>query len=164
MGFIILEPEDCIKAYAYRFKIEPSFCEQKHDMGCFSYRFWSKLMPKRKRWKKADKQPITPEHKNIDLAKKATDAFVCVATIATGILTLVAFLHSSEVWKQYPGWLRTRRSTTPTIAIVREVIAESFFEVLEHSTWFTGFNFMWNMKRKKSFLYEEPEQRENIAA
>jgi hypothetical protein len=47
---LTLSPEDIITAYALRFKIEDSFDEQKNDMGSFSYRFWTKSLPKRKKW------------------------------------------------------------------------------------------------------------------
>jgi hypothetical protein len=153
---LTLHPEDCITAYACRYKIEPSFGEQKNDMGCFSYHFWSQALPKRKRWGKPDEQPETPDNKNIERARKAAEAFVCVSTIATGILTVIAFSHSHEVWKRYPGWIKTLRSTVPSVAIVRETIAQGFHSVLKHnSTWLMGFNFIVFLLRSSDFLYED---------
>ncbi|MFB6367636.1 hypothetical protein ACFCP7_27045 [Paenibacillus elgii] len=36
--------------YGYRFKIECTFREMKQVIGAFGYRFWSKSMPKLKRY------------------------------------------------------------------------------------------------------------------
>lgn len=49
---LTLSPEDIIAIYALRFKIETSFAEQKNDMGCFAYHFWTTALPKRKNGKK----------------------------------------------------------------------------------------------------------------
>jgi hypothetical protein len=43
---LTLEPEQIIRLYCYRFKIECSFRELKQTVAGFSYRFWSKAMPK----------------------------------------------------------------------------------------------------------------------
>ena len=48
-----------IRLYSYRFKIECTFRELKQMIGGFSYQFWSKSMPKLKRYlKKNEKPPI----------------------------------------------------------------------------------------------------------
>jgi len=64
--------------------------------------------------------------KRIDRAKQATESFVCLCTIATGILSFIAFTHKREIWNRYPGWIRTLRSTTPTIATVKAVLVQDF--------------------------------------
>ena len=151
---LTLTPEEIITAYASRFKIETSFGEQKNDMGCFSYHFWTNSLQKRKKWNKNSSEPYTDTQKNIEKAKDATKAFVCLSTISTGILTLVAFSHSKEVWRRYPGWVRTLRSTIPSIAIVKETIAQDFHSVLAGPYQFLGLNFISRFIRKSNFLYE----------
>ncbi|WP_132247149.1 hypothetical protein [Marinisporobacter balticus] len=47
-----LGPTSMIELYAYRFKIECTFRELKQVIGGFSYQFWSKSMPKLKRYLK----------------------------------------------------------------------------------------------------------------
>ena len=161
---LTLDPEDCIAAYVLRYKIEPSFDEQKNDIGSFSYRFWSKSQPKRTKWQKNNDKPDDLDNKNVVLAKKATEAFVCVATIASGILSALAFSHSNEIWKRYPGWLRTIRSNIPTIATVKDTLAQDFHSVLKHhSTYLVGFNFLGQWIRKEDFVYEVLDELEEAS-
>jgi hypothetical protein len=126
-----LTPEDIISIYGLRFKIETSFDEQKNDMGAFSYHFWTSAMPKRKKWQKA--QMPTDQHAKhkVDDANRAIDSFVCCATIATGILTIIGFAYHREIWILYPGWLRTCKSTVPSIAVIKETIAHIFPRLLK---------------------------------
>jgi hypothetical protein len=78
-----LSPEEIIAVYALRFKIETSFDEQKNDMGCFGYHFWTAALPKRKRWRKSEVEEPTDERsqRRIVDAKQAIDSFVCLCTI-----------------------------------------------------------------------------------
>ena len=119
---LTFNPEDIITVYALRFKIEPSFAEQKNDVGCFDYHFWSTALPKRKKWKKS----VAAHNENIHAALRASQSFVCLSTIATGILSLIAFSHTSEIWHNYSGWLKTIRSSIPSLAVVKSSLAYSF--------------------------------------
>jgi len=118
-----LTAEEIITIYGLRFKIEGSFDEQKNDMGCFSYHFWTKAMEKRPRKKKAEKPT---DDKSLELAKnteRAIESYICLGTIATGIITIIAFTHNRQIWKRYPGWIKTIRSDIPSIAITKETLA-----------------------------------------
>lgn len=152
---ITLTPEEIITAYAFRFKIEISFDEQKNDVGCFCYRFWTMSQPKRKKWKKNDEDSNNSRNKNIERAQAATSTFVCISTISVGIMTIISFTHSNEIWERYPGWLRTLRSAIPTIATVRETIAQDFHAILNTSSRFMGFNFIKPLIRYIDFLYAD---------
>jgi hypothetical protein len=94
-------------------------------MGIFSYRFWTSALPKRKRW---TKNVILPQNHSarVKLAKNAIDSFVCVGTIASGILTIIAFSHNRLIWNRYSGWFRTLRSNIPSLAVAKEVFAQDF--------------------------------------
>jgi len=151
---LTLSAEDMIVAYAFRYKIEPGFNELKNTMGGFSYRFWTTAIPKRKRWSKSSQEVRLHESdKKILAAKSATEAFVCTATIATGILTIIAFSHNVEIWNRYRGWIRTRCSSIPSIAVAKDVIAQDFPDVLEHSSTLMGFNFIKSLRRSFVFFY-----------
>ena len=94
---LTLTAEEIITAYALRYKIEPGFNELKNTIGGFSYRFWTTALPKRKKWEKnSQSNEQDPTNKRILRTKSATEAFVCLSTIATGILTIVAFSHNDE--------------------------------------------------------------------
>ena len=123
---LTLNPENIISIYGLRFKIESSFDEQKNDMGCFSYHFWTSALTKRKRWQKTECPSDDKLHQRVDDAKRAIESFVCIGTIATGILTIVAFSYNREIWKHYPGWLRTVRVNIPSIAVVKETLFHDF--------------------------------------
>jgi hypothetical protein len=116
---LILTAEEIITVYCLRFKIETSFAEQKNDVGCFTYHFWTTALPKRKKRKKAEHPSDELLKQRVDSARQATESFVCLGTIATGILSLIAFNHNREIWKRYSGWLRTRRSRIPSAATVK---------------------------------------------
>jgi hypothetical protein len=120
---LTLTPEDIITLYCLRFKIETSFNEQKNVMGSFEYHFWTTAFPKRKRWTKNDYEPQIVHTKRVEDTKRATDSFVCLGTIATGIATIIAFSHNRQIWNRYPGWIRTRRSVVPSLAITKETLA-----------------------------------------
>ena len=153
---LTLSPEDIITIYALRFKIETSFDEQKNDMGCFAYHFWTTALPKRKRWSKTIEQPSDPKlQKRIEEARHATESFVCLCTIATGILSIIAFSHSAEIWKRYPGWIKTLRTAIPTIATVRVTLAQDLLAFVERCPLITFCSIIKQRQRPVEFFYEE---------
>jgi hypothetical protein len=127
---LTLAPGDIITVYALRFKIEAGFDEQKNDTGCFAYHFWTKALEKRSRRKTSTTPTDKDALSKVAKTKKAVSSFVCLSTIAAGILTIIAFKHDCEIWKRYPGWVRTLRTRVPTAAIVRETIAGDFHALL----------------------------------
>jgi len=129
-----LEPKDVIAIYALRFKIETSFGEQKNDMGCFSYHFWTTALPKRKRWEKVGLLVEVDLQERVAKTKQAIEAFVCLSTIATGILTIMSFSHNREIWDCYPGWVRTLRTVIPTVATAKQSLSHVFHALLPHFT------------------------------
>ena len=152
---LTINPEDIIEIFTLRFKIETSFDEQKNDMGCFSYRFWTAALPKRKRWIKNDELPVIENPEKIDDTKRAINSFVCMGTIATGILTIIAFSHNRQIWKRYPGWIRTIRSHIPTIAITKETLAQDFLAFLQSYPHLPLASFINSKMHLGDFLYDD---------
>jgi len=152
---LTLSPEEIITAYGLRFKIETSFDDQKNTMGCFSYHFWTTALAKRKKWKKPEYPIDAPSEERVENAKNAIESFICLGTIATGILAIVAFTHNREIWKRYPGWLRTRRSTLPSIAVTKETLAHEFPAFLRFSPLLPMCAVVNSKLRKNEFLYED---------
>ena len=149
-----LTAEEIITIYAFRFKIETSFAEQKNDIGSFAYHFWTMALPKRKKWKKVELPTVPKLQKKIEATKQATESFVCLCTIATGILSIIAFSHSCDIWKRYPGWIRTLRSTIPTIAIVKVTLANDIHGFLDQLLYLPVFATIKSKMRKVEFLFE----------
>ncbi len=125
---LTMTPEDIITIYSLRFKIETSFDEQKNDIGSFSYHFWTSALEKRKRWRKNEVTPPPQTPERVDSARRAIDSFVCIGTIAAGISTIIAFTHNRRIWERYPGWIRTIRSSIPSIATTKVTLSQDFDE------------------------------------
>jgi len=125
---LAFSPQDIIKAYSYRFKIEVSFKVLKHLMGVFFYHFWTSFWPKIGRRVESDLSSLSIDSER--LIAQTTDAiegFVNFGCIATGILQIIAINFHNTIWKRYRGWLRTITSFIPTEEMVRSVIQEEFF-------------------------------------
>jgi len=148
-----LDPESIISIYAMRFKIETSFDEQKNDMGGFAYHFWTTALPKRKKWNKSVPSDNDENLRKIEKTKQAMMTFVCLNTIATGLMTVIAFSHNREIWNCYPGWVRTLRSVIPTIATTKRSLAYVFHDSLKAFAPFPSFAFIFSLLRMKKFWF-----------
>jgi len=125
---LTLSPQDIIKAYSYRFKIEVSFKVLKHLMGVFFYHFWTSVWPKISKRVESDLSSVTADSERlIAQTTNAIEAFVNFGCIATGILQIIALNFHNTIWKNYRGWLRTITSVIPTEETARSVIQEEFF-------------------------------------
>lgn len=150
-----LSPEDIIIIYCLRFKIETGFDEQKNDIGSFSYRFWTTALPKRKRWAKNEQIPVVEHLERVDNARRAIDSFVCLGTIVAGIATIIAFSHNRQIWKRYPGWIKTLRSIVPSIAITKETLAQDFPPFLKSYPHLPLCSIINHRLRSVDFLYDD---------
>jgi len=152
---LTLEPEEIITIYSLRFKIETGFDEQKNDIGCFEYHFWTKCLEKRKKRKASAPPPLSDERSclKVNEAKKAISSFVCLGTIATGILTIIAFKHDCEIWARYPGWIRTLRVRIPSIAVTREALAQDFHALLHRFPHSSVSRVVTPLLRESVYLY-----------
>ena len=146
-----LTPEEIITIYCLRFKIETSFDEQKNDLGCFSYRFWTMSLDKRSRRKANVTQD--DEAQKVIAAKKAIASFVCLGTLASGILTIIAFSHNREIWKRYPGWIRTLRADVPSASVSREALSHGFHALLRQFPSLDVSNIVTLFLRDSDYLY-----------
>ena len=125
---LTLSPQDIIKAYSYRFKIEVSFKVLKHLMGVFFYHFWTSVWPKIGKRVESDLSSVGADSERlIAQTTNAIEGFVNFGCIATGILQIIALNFHNTIWKSYRGWLRTITSVIPTEETARSVIQEEFF-------------------------------------
>ena len=152
---LTLDPKDAITIFCLRFKIETSFDEQKNHNGGFAYRFWTKALVKRKRWTK-NNQPQDPNPPaKVEDAKRAIDAYLCISTISAGILTIIAFSHNRQIWGRFPGWIKTRRSSIPSISITKETLVQDFPAFLQKYPLLPLCFIIDARLRSSDFLYED---------
>lgn len=130
---LTMDATDMIELYGYRFKIECTFREMKQVVGGLSYHFWSKSMPKLKRYlKKGEPHPIEQvicgrERKRILETVKAIEGFVMCSCIAMGMLQMIAVRYSSGVPGLFRRYLRTPTGTIVSEATVKAYLSSSIF-------------------------------------
>lgn len=119
------DPLLAIGLYCARTRIEIMFDMLKNLIGAFSYRFWSKLMPRHSRQPKKNKDLKEPSPKNIDkvrLCWNAYERFTMLAAISLGILQLIALKFPGVIWQEFDGFLRTRSRELPSERTVKHVM------------------------------------------
>ena len=130
------DPEAIIRLYSYRFKIECTLREMKQALGGFSYHFWSKSMPKLKRYAKKDEphplESITDsiERKRILKTIQAIEGYVMCSCIALGLFQMLSMRFSTQV-----NWSNIRYLRTPSKKIVSKAtmschLKKSIFHIL----------------------------------
>ena len=132
---LTLTPEQILRLYGYRFKIECSFREFKQVIAGFAYRFWSFSMPKLSRFAKSGDDPLETVTRDTDKEKitnafNAIQGFVMVASIAFGLLQICALRFANEINAPKFRWLRTRTNEVPSEATTAHFIGKTLFRAI----------------------------------
>jgi len=133
---LTLKPVLMIEAYAHRFKIESTFREFKQQIGGFRYHFWTKAMPKLKKYRKKTELPelsgVEDEHMQHRILKtiEATERFVLCASIAMGFTQMMALTPSIAKTVREHRYLRTSSEHKVSEATVLEYLRKNFFRLL----------------------------------
>jgi hypothetical protein len=132
---LTLSPEQILKLYGYRFKIECSFREFKQVVAGFAYRFWSKYMPRLNRFSKSGYDPLEhvtgeKDKKRIVSAFNAVQGFVMMAVIAFGLLQICALRFANEINSPKLRWLRRRSNEIPSEATTSHFMGKTLFRML----------------------------------
>ena len=131
-----LSPVSIIEAYARRFHIETLFREYKQQIGGFSYHFWSKCMPKLKRFrKKTDPDPlesVTDEKEQTNLIGtiNAMHVFVMLSCIAIGLAQMMALTPEIAKIVGKDRYLRTQPKEGVSEATVLDYLRKHFYRLL----------------------------------
>ena len=159
---LTLSPEEIIRLYSYRFKIECTFRELKQVIGCFGYHFWSKSMPKLNRYlKKEDKNPIdlvedNNAKKNIILTVKAIEGYVMCGAIALGLLQMIAVKFSTPLNQNKLRYLRTVSNQIASEATVAYYLRKNIFLFMAKTKYY-GITKIINDKQMEPELCEDLE-------
>ena len=111
-----LSGEEIIELYGKRFKIEVSFKAMIHQMGGYTYRFWSKNVEKTRK-SGVEKRDSRKEH--------AYHLHIQLSIIAHGLVNYLAVAHESLVWSNVKVFIRTLRpGVVPSEWIVQMAMRE----------------------------------------
>lgn len=122
-----MAPLTAISLYCARIRVETMFSMLKHLLGAFTYRFWSKHLPRHSRKPKKNaalKAPMPDCVGSVRMTWQACERFVMLGCIALGLLQLVALTFPHQVWRGFNLFLRTRSRALPSERTVKAVIAQ----------------------------------------
>lgn len=122
-----MAPLTAISLYCARVRVETMFAMLKHLLGVFTYRFWSKHLPRHSRKPKKNaalKSPKAEHVGSVRITWQACERFVMLGCVALGLLQLVALKFPHQVWQGFNMFLRTRSRALPSERTVKAVIAQ----------------------------------------
>jgi hypothetical protein len=129
-----LAPEQIVKLYGKRFKIECAFRENKQVVAGFSYHFWSKVMPKLHKFKKntvnhENLKKITDErHRGLIMRTvRAIEMFVQVSAIALGILQFISLGFHGDINGGANHFMRTKSNAVPSERTVADYFRKNLY-------------------------------------
>lgn len=129
-----MPPEQIIRLYSYRFKIESCFREFKQVIAGFSYHFWSKVMPNLNRFAKSGSDRLDNVTKDEDKERilstfMAIEKFVMTACIAMGLTQICAIRFFDVINLSSLRWLRTQSNKMPSEATTAHFMRISIFRM-----------------------------------
>jgi hypothetical protein len=131
---LTLTPEQIIKLYCRRFKIECAFRELKQVVAGFSYHFWSKVMPKLQKFKGNDVNQEILE--NVDCSNRrklirstvnAIEGYVQISVIALGLLQLIGLMFGRDINYGSGRFMRTVSNVTPSERTVADYLRKNIY-------------------------------------
>ena len=153
-----LDPVRIVELYAKRFRIETTFRELHQVVNAFSYRFWSKHMPKLKRYrKKNEPDPLDSitgekERKRIGLALRATEVSVFCASVAMGLLQMISLHFSGTSELSKCRYQRTYRSDYWSEDAVADYLSKNIYRLLVNHPHLSITRFIWS---RQYDIYEQ---------
>lgn len=132
---LTLAPATALELYCVRTRIETMFDMMKNLLHAFSFRFWTKKLPRHPRRARANRHlqaPAVPHLSTVAACWQAYETFVLCAVIAQGLLQLIALRFSDTVWLQHRLYLRTRSRALPSEKTVKQVLAPRLVQQFVH--------------------------------
>jgi len=131
-----LHPEQIIQLYCYRFKIEVLFRAFNQCLAGLDYHFWNKYVPRLNPFEAAKaaaeklaKITDLKVRESIISTYRATEGFVMLCCIATGILQLCALNFTQAINASPIRWLRTYTNIVPSENSTQVCMQKSFARI-----------------------------------
>lgn len=128
-----LAPEDVIRLYGIRFKIEVSFKQAVYSIGTYAYHFFMPEMTPRKN-KTGNQYIHKKSHKYRQAIVRKLRAYHChllVGCIAQGLVQILSLKHHELIWKVFGSWIRTiRPGVLPSEMVVTMAMRNTLPEFL----------------------------------
>ena len=131
-----IAPLDIIMLYSKRFAIESTFKSMKHDAAAFSNRFWSKQMPKLKRYAKSSEADRASQVKtecarrNVRKSLDATEGYIFCGVVATGLLQVLSLRNAHHNNMKKLRYLRIPSKALESEATVADYLRKNIFRLL----------------------------------
>ena len=132
-----INPNEILRLYSLRFKIEVTFKHAIRNVGAFGYHFWMAEMTPLKQKNGNQHLHRKPQWYRDQVARKmrAYRCFVQVGLIAQGMLQYLSMTSTKHVWKHFGSWIRTiRPGILPSEAIVSKALGHTLPHFLKGST------------------------------
>ncbi len=132
---LTMEPLMAISLYCARVRIETMFAMLKGVLGTFTYRFWSRYVPRHSRKPKKNADLKRPQAQHVPTVQQtwlACERFVMLGSIALGMLQLIALKFHEPIWASFTCYLRTRSRALPSERTVKEVMAQELLRDFHH--------------------------------
>ena len=136
---LTLSAVNAVELYCARTRIEIMFSVLKHLIGAFKFRFWTKKLPKHSRRPFSNRNLKTPQPEGIAAVQacwQAYETFVLCASIALGLLQLIALNYQDTIWSEHRLYLRTQSRDLPSEKTVKQILAplilKQFFRLEEN--------------------------------
>lgn len=126
-----------IELYSLRWGIECAFRDMKQEVRAFSYRFWSKAMPKLERFAPSgapDRLDSVDSQRDRALVLAGAEAvarFVAAACVATGILQMLALAEPADGAVAFAEFRRTPQRAKVSVRTVRSFLAKRVLSFID---------------------------------
>jgi len=142
-----LPPEEMIRIYVLRFKIEVAFYQQIHTFGAYFYRFWMAVLKPVKRGTKA----IFPHCESEDYRQairrkiRAYHLYIQVGMIAQGLCQYLSCTKMGQVYENFRVYFRTlNESNSPSEKVAAKSLQNTLFEFLHSIDFESAYGkFIW---------------------